>query len=321
MDPELKIACPLLERRTLDQVNNYLAGEEASLSTVINKFPLAPHVSDLMKSRHPTDYFYFAPGALSRFNRIEEMWGRTVLGKYNKIASLILIGNLSNIIEMQKLPKSFVDAWPNTLERLIDYLFDARHEDYVYPEDFFCKDVRILTGRALSYRARVIDIDVYLPRTIYRYNGWRKNLSCLLFLFTKAGGLGPYLRGHLDHRYIDHLSEQEYREYRSVIAEYLQLHDEYGGLVGTGWLEDPGLEIISPKFEYRFRIGVECGAYLRCDGPVDANTQRAILKSKTRRDAFERGEYKPLSYTAITPRDGILKWYARLSQTNRNEVA
>lgn len=308
MQNRIPVDCSLLSLDTNRQLTTQLASLCDSLDPVLKKYPLQPLLDALYQACHPTIYEYLPPEALQIFDGIENEFGKETLGKYNKAATIHLIVGVDKVISSQNLPQAFLDLWPLTLETTCQYLSDTPDQEYVYPKDFYLKDVRILTGRAISYGAYIIDTGVFLPKSIYRMNGWRRNLECLWFILTRTKGLGPFYRSHLDHRHTDHLTESLYVDYHISLGALLERHTEVRGLVGTGWLEDPHLATLTPRRAYKHRIGKENKVFVRYDGPAEIHTQRAILKSKTRREAYEKGEYMPASYTTIWPRKEMIKW-------------
>lgn len=314
-----KVASPFLSSEMNSQLTSHLKEAHARLTRVVEKHPLEPFLDSLYQAHHPTRYDYMPDFVLETCDSIETEFGRDLLGLYNKTITLYLISRYEHIIKTQRLPLEFQEKLPGTLTVLCEYLQQTADRDYVYPEDFYLKDIRILTGRAFSYGSTVLDHGVFLPKTIYRNNGWAANLKCLWYLITKTKGMGPFYRWHIDVRLwqydSDEARNQSNIDFQILLGKLLTLNPEVRGLLGSGWLEDPQLLKVSPRFTDYFRIEDEQGAFRRCDGSSEETTRAALKTSKTRREAWERGEYRPVSYTVITARSGIINWANRQARS------
>lgn len=299
-------SCPLLSNESNEQIESWLAETGVKLVDVFEKHPLERFLHSLYQASHPFQYDYMPDAVLEVYESIEGEFGTDILGIYNKTATLHLMSNIDEIIRDQRVPREFHEELPKTLETTWKVLLETPDKDYVYPGDFYMKDVRILTGRSISYGSRVIDHDVYVRKSIYRNNGWVDNLKCLWFLVTRIRGLGPFYRSHLDHRHMEHRSDEDTFNFRVLMAELLKLNPEVRGTVGSGWLTDPGLAIVSPRYAKRFEEAFGRFVFRRYDGISEETTRQALKKSKTRREAYERGDYQPVSYTTIRARKGLL---------------
>lgn len=322
MSESIDIFCSFLSRDHQDELSEFVRSLHESAKAPIEEFPIRPVVEAVRNAYHPTQYDYMPALVLETAKSIEDKYGKAMLGRYNKIIAANLVDAFDDVISGLKIPPTFHEEYPWALGIWLRYLKETPDEEYVYPNDFYLKDARILTGRGLWYRSRIWDQGAYLRKSVYRNNGWKANLSCLFFIMLKTRGLGPFFRSHIDHRFLVHrpleLREKYAVDFHILQGQLFELNPEVKGILGAGWMDDPALGVVSPRHADGFVVGRLKGVYRRRDGTNEISTAQALAKSETRRKAYARGEYQPLVYTSITPRRGTLE-YGK-AQTARREA-
>lgn len=71
---------------------------------------------------------------------------------------------------------------------------------------------------------------------------------------------------------------------------------------------DPELAVVSPHLCYCRERLLERGAVMIRVGTSAFDIASATARSPTRRKLYEAGEYVPVSYTLLWPRERLLKW-------------
>lgn len=252
-------------------------------------------------------------------------YGAHAAGAYAKLLVSKLIEDYPSRARRIALPESIRTEYPRTLARIARGLPLVAHESYIAPHDEvglsspghadFWRDLRLTAQLTVPLTAsRVLDTVAFLPRTFYRGMGLAENLRCLWRVVTRLHGLGPVFRIHIDERDLSEYDETGWERAYLRAAEMLRLHPKVKGTVGRSWTHDPQLDRISPKLTYPRRQQMAHGAFMRLVGSDGPATQRALLKSPTRRRLYERGEYVPTVYRVVWPRRDMLRWSATRSR-------
>ena len=207
-------------------------------------------------------------------------------------------------LEKSALPLSIIQQYPTAVRYIISSI--VRDPDASYGS--FDRDLRLASGFTVPAGAEVVDFRCWLPTNFYRKKGLKENLRCLSFVMLRLGGRGPLFRMHLDARHLEEFNPVDRNRCFARIAELLEAMPGVRGLVGTSWFYDPQLERISSHLHYLRKVPMDGGAFLRIDGPGEIHTQRATVRSQTRRRLYEEGKYSPVCATLVWPRKAILAW-------------
>ena len=79
--------------------------------------------------------------------------------------------------------------------------------------------------------------------------------------------------------------------------------------MGVGWMSDPKALALSPHLARPIQERLDAGAVILSLGVADeATVKHAIATSRTRRRAYERGEYTPTDYMMLWPRERFVAW-------------
>ncbi|MGB3711697.1 MAG: hypothetical protein WA985_08415, partial [Erythrobacter sp.] len=196
-------------------------------------------------------------------------------------------------------------------QRLLHYLEDRAGDDYVFPSGNFVKDYRFVHGMSVYFGSQLLDLNEAL------------GLKTALKLAPKAPLLAVRsfadrcFRYHLEARHLKGFSPEGFDEFYLQVADLLELHPGSAGLVATSWYHDPALAQISPRLAYLLNGPVEGGAHIVKHKSTAFDVESATAKSKTRRVLYESGEYLPVAYTWVWPREALIEWARRKRDISR----
>lgn len=189
----------------------------------------------------------------------------------------------------------------------------ARASALQAPETFFSisndaliKDVAVCLGQMFPAGARLIDLHSGLPRKLLLWQG-ASLPSALRFLYM-AGGLRPWFETHVDPRDLSQFNEDGLRQMYLRAAALLEVNPQIKGIFGGSWFYDPALERLSPHLAYLQQLPRRHGARLLRALTTPGICRGALAKSQRRRDAYERGLYRPQCYFLAWPRGALLQW-------------
>ncbi len=230
---------------------------------------------------------------------------QTVL-KRAMVAKLAL--NLPRCLEKMNLPTSVLVLYPDALERLVDFLKTAAIDRYDSAGEFFCKDVRFVLGLSVPCGSRIVDLNsrIYLHTVILSVIRAR-NMDGLIRYF-RAGGAGPWLRSHVESRYLEEYNQQGTDNYYLRLADLLEKKKDIKGWVGSAWLLDPQLMSISPRLAYLRERPLGGGAFFLKHGTKSSDIANAIKTSEKRRCLYQAGKYIPVCYSVVWPRNELIAW-------------
>jgi hypothetical protein len=230
------------------------------------------------------------------------------------VASLAL--QLPDIVERSKLPHSILVLYPDAFGRLAKFLGDGASEPYDSTGEFFCKDIRFVTGLSIPCGARIVDLNSRVTLHSVILSALRSGRIDGLIRYVRAQGGGPWFRNHADSRYLDEYNEKAHDRFYVRVAELLKQHEHIRGLAGGSWYYDPQLLRISPHLAYLQERQRERGAFFLKHGTRPSDIEAATKTSRTRRRLYEEGQYNPVNYSMLWPRKQLIAW----SEKSRSSI-
>ncbi len=132
----------------------------------------------------------------------------------------------------------------------------------------------------------------------------------LSFVLFRMKGFGPVFFSHLNWRRPNvALDELEANRSYYRMARALALQPDIKGFGACSWFRSPGTHRVSPHLAWLSRVFLENGGLVLEAGPDDPNGG-VLHRSKTRRQLYERGEFKPTKGLVLWPRADMIAWAA-----------
>lgn len=219
---------------------------------------------------------------------------------------ILLIGFILTNWNELNIPKggaALKGEYENYLKRIYD-LSHAKKESPLDVMDVFWKELAIARLHMFPVYSSVVEF--------YSGFGLRQGLSGNLFqsteflLFSFKYGRKPYYRTHLHTPLLDFFSAEGWIKSYLQIAEMLKRDESIRGLARTSWYFDPKIKMISPHLSYLQELPLKNGAHLFCVGAD--NSGSALEKSKSRLTLYNKGDYAPMNYLLVWPRDALITW-------------
>ncbi len=140
----------------------------------------------------------------------------------------------------------------------------------------------------------------------------RARLRLARYVLTRLGGFNPVWSTHLPPLPSGtHFTEPAFRHAHLEAARLLQRAPRIRGIASASWYYDPAIEDVSPHLAFARRIVVENGG-ITFEVPLDPATRdQALVGSRARRFAAERGFYRPRNVARLWAREPFLAWAAR----------
>lgn len=113
---------------------------------------------------------------------------------------------------------------------------------------------------------------------------------------------------HVDRRAIREFNVEGYRRFYHRVADILRVRQSIRGMMSQSWLLDPALQNISPELGYLHSEPAQAGAVFFPAYGDERAVADALRLSPHRRKLHEAGQYQPLSYTMVWPRNALLRW-------------
>lgn len=226
---------------------------------------------------------------------------------------------------IQKVPGVIAGQFPletthqilRNVDRIIHKLTDPSEVgDYSARSDIFLKDIGICTLRLLPAEYGVLDTSHALPRSLVYSGGLAQASSFVLFYWGYCGGRGPFFANHFHPELRANFSpEHRYRAFRQI-ADLMVQRPEIKALIGDAWYYDPVVSDISPHLAYVREFPEKNGAKIYRFRVDTSNS--AFVNSEKRRWLFEKGEYQPIRYVMVWPREKLITWAATEVQHKTN---
>lgn len=205
-----------------------------------------------------------------------------------------------------EIPPALADAYTGSIKRIRALALTAPENYFDVGGDAFIKDLGVCLGQFYPGGARLIDLHAGLPRRLVAWQGWRAP-GALTFLLA-AGGFAPWFETHVDPRDLAEFSEAGLTRTYLRAAVLLDANPNVLGVFGASWFYDPCLATLSPHLAYLQQMPRAHGARLLRGETTPGTVAMALVKSRRRREAYERGLYRPQGYFLVWPRRAVLGW-------------
>jgi hypothetical protein len=94
-----------------------------------------------------------------------------------------------------------------------------------------------------------------------------------------------------------------------LILELHEANPDLNGWFGVTWLLDPDLAEVSPHLTWYRELLLRAGAHITPTGTDEETVALATGTSRTRRERFEQGRYRPRDFRVVLPRQQVFQWF------------
>lgn len=243
---------------------------------------------------------------------------RPLLVEMNRLLVAQLAMQLDKIWTDGRLTPELLALVPGAASRLLTQLRAPADPDYVFPGDFFVKDLRFVAGLTVPGGAEVLDLRSKPGLRVLLHLLRREPRPAHLRALITGSRVDPWFRIHTEKRYLRHFHEAGWDAFYRRVAGLLLLHPEVHGVVGTAWFFDPQLDVVSPRLRY-LRNPLARGAFLVAGRTTQFDIDSATTNSDARKQLYEQGRYVPVPHTLVWPRQALLRWARGLESNGSSQ--
>ena len=304
------------------------------------------------------EYFnliFFSSRLVKIFDGIKEEYDAHAVALYHKLALSTFLLDTLNKFNSQNIPERIIALYRKWFERVYRD-FSVQHDSYYHDEkESFCKDLAVCSLKAIPVGGAWVvepsrvstkfllkkvwpyfEEKAHMNFTKNRHRGRKrirekvvtllirlrinKSMAPILMLFLER--LKVYRFCYVIHtvgRYLPRFTSEQMNQAYMNIADLLKIHSNICGIYRESWFLDPNLKDISPELSYLWEVPKQNGATLFCIGNPHKAANKAIVMSPLRKRLYEKGEYSPMNYAYVWPREELLRW-ANLNSKNISNV-
>jgi hypothetical protein len=331
-----------LKDRISEKMEEFTAEFLKSYPKLLEKYPL--HMYD-KEIRSYTEYYkfnFFGPKLVKIFDVIEKQHNAHALALYHKLSLSAFIINTLEKLDYRNVPEQIITLYNRWFERVYRD-FSTQPDSYYHHEKAnFRKDLAVCRQKAIPVGGAWI-VELSNIRTKYlQRNTWpncenkatidnkplRKRIRIkdriwpllinshldnrivpiVMLILKRLGVYKSYYVIHTFDRYLLRFTNEHMNRAYLNISELLKIHSDVCGIYRTSWFLDPNLEDISPHLSFLWKVPQQNGARLFCTRNPAAATKKAIRMSPIRKRLYEKGEYRPMYYAYVWPREKFLNW-------------
>lgn len=279
-----------------------------SNSRCLSDFPVEEYISAVDRWPENLCYNYKSPEILEIDARILSVSGKVVLETYHQLALIYLIAAAEGKIAASDLPSSVREAYAESFARIVGEIESGKRIPgrYLMTNPPWTPYWEYLGLTAL----KIIPAGIRLmipERVTVQESPLKPHASQLC-----PGGKETWVYNTHVHpmpaRVPGMFNREEFERSLRLSAAMLEIREGYVALMGRSWIYDPRLPDVSPRFSYLPDLLRDIGAILYRVGSDDKIVQQATQASPTRKMLYQEGKYLPTAYTAICPRDDLIRW-------------
>jgi hypothetical protein len=242
---------------------------------------------------------------------VERDFGKEGLDAFQGLTMLRLVSQFS---ERAKTAHHYTDAALANFVRHFDRIIPIAlaSDRTVYPMEgyLFRMDLALCRQKVVPTIFEVLDTYQSFPRNL----AFKKGIGQFLGIWWFSLRYGHHSYYEMHYHPVDgvFMSRDNLIRLQLMMADLLEINPDTKGLIGPTFLTDPELPKYSPHLAYIRELHV--GTTYFYAGLADPES--GPLTSKSRRQAYERGEYIPKIYYQIWVRHKIVDWARKFRANN-----
>lgn len=291
---------------------------QTQYSDLFNECPINEYVKYLDCHPRYSGYNYFDQRVFELSAKLRQNISKHTYSLYFKALFLTLIERSVEILEKEKYPQPIVQLFLAHFDKIISRVETNSLQDewFDFTQDKFCKDLSICIMRLIPVGPQLL-IEKRIPIK-FLYRGGMGQLSrkmrCLVF-WTK--GVAPVYGMHmnqLDPVLMASFNPDGWKRMFEDVAELLKMKQKIKAIVGTSWFFDPVISKVSPEMGYFRNLVEEIGGFVFRQTSSAEVVRNATFMNPNRKRLYDRGEYNPVNYISIIPREAIINWAQNKSE-------
>lgn len=282
----------------------------------LSAFPIQSYLDEFSHYSDDRYYNYFSDTLRKSFRKIKESFNHEGLWLYQKCAFAHNIRNAVTELQKRSYPIDIKKLYEQWFRNAIDELSEKEDSFFSVENDMFVKDMGVTSFRIIPAGAQILCVSG-VSRGFIKSNNPFSVIKRGLYFVLKMKKFRPFIEIHTDNRWLHEFNPEGWNRCYVRIAHILRQNTEILGMVGCSWFYDPQLSMISPHLEYLRKVPQENGAGVFRVPIRQYSINDALLKSKTRKKLYEKGEYSPRSYLVIWCRDDLIKWADSYEKNNK----
>ncbi len=269
--------------------------------------------------RHTARFSQLGSNFTAAVAKAQHSLPHAVLVDVNRLLVAQLALRLDSTLRERRLTPEVMALVPAAASRLLVHLRDGLDGDYVFPGDYFVKDLRFTAGLTVPGGAEVLDLRSHPGQRVAMQILRREPSLAATRALLSDSGFDPWFRIHTEKRYLRHFHEAGWDAFYRRVAGLLLLHPQVRGVVGTAWFFDPQLDAVSPRLGY-LRNPLARGAFLVAGRTGQFDIDSATTNSESRRQLYDEGPVHARAAHAglAAPGAAAVGWHRRsASQVQR----
>lgn len=327
-----------MKDRISEKVREFTTELLESYPLVLKKYPLRLYEKEIKSYPEFYSFIYFSPKLVKIFDSIEKQYNANAVVLYHKLSLSTFILDTLEKLDSQNVPKRIIAIYHQWFERVYRD-FSVQDDSYYHHEkDTFRKDLAVCRRWAVPVGgAWIIELsrvrNKYLMTKVWPYSEKKvkttfiikqlsKRVMTLLIRLRLDNSIMPilmlilerlkiyrlYYVIHTVDRYLPRFTKEQLNQAYLNISELLKIHSNICGIYRASWFLDPNLKDISPGLGFLWEIPLQNGAKLFRTKTTEEAIKRAIAMSPLRKRLYEKGEYRPIIYAYVWPREEFLQW-------------
>lgn len=272
---------------------------------MIEEAPLDQLAAAMAAQGPEPSYKTLPPAARDSVVALGRRFGEEAASGYLSALLLHLIETFESRFERSRLHEEFRGQFMDSFHRILDQVRRAAAYVPGLERDPYLKDLGICRLRILPAVGQLICPWSGPSRSLILKRG----PAAIMHLWGRCGGHKPFFELHTHMPMIRYFTPEGWEECYRLAALAFEAYPDMRGLIGGSWFFDPQLEKISPGLSFIREVPTSKGAALVRIGSDQQSIGNATFNNIHRKKLYDEGDYLPVAYLMIWPKQALLQHY------------